>query len=55
MDFGLDFGYFALDWGFYEGKVSEESADKPDGKPIIIVLSGLTASKIEPYIVNFFQ
>lgn len=55
VDFGLEFGYFAFDWGYYEGIVDENSADKPDGKPIIIVLSGLTASKIEPYIIRFFK
>lgn len=55
MDFGEDFGYFALDWGYYDGVVDEKGADKPDGRPIMMVFSGLTASRIEPYIVNFFR
>jgi predicted alpha/beta-fold hydrolase len=43
-----------LDWGYIEGVLSPEEADKPDGRPIIVVLSGLTASKVEFYIVEFF-
>ncbi|KAM3127276.1 hypothetical protein pb186bvf_020605 [Paramecium bursaria] len=45
VDFGLDFGYFALDWAQY-GQIQNDG-------PLILMLSGLTASKIEPYIINF--
>jgi predicted alpha/beta-fold hydrolase len=34
--------------------LTEEEADKPEGRPILVVLSGLTASKVEFYIVEFF-
>lgn len=26
VDFGKEFGYFALDWGSYEGKITEVEA-----------------------------
>ena len=45
VDFGLDFGYFALDWAQYDGQLENNG-------PLILMLSGLTASKIEPYIIN---
>jgi hypothetical protein len=55
IDFGEEFGYFALDWGYYEGVVKEEDADNVEGRPLVMVFSGLTASRIEPYIVKFFR
>ncbi|CAD8146823.1 unnamed protein product [Paramecium octaurelia] len=55
VDFGKDFGCFALDWGSYEGKISEKEAKMTEGKPLVVVLSGLTASRVEPYITNFFS
>lgn len=54
VDFGNDFGYFALDWGCYDGKVREEEAQSTSGRPLVVVLSGLTASRMESYISQFF-